>query len=86
MTYGTASSLKIIFWNCGRHSWNIGFPLNDEAQGVDIIFLVETWNMEPSIYLILIDTSRLKYLGLSKHKRYLACCHIPHIEFKNNDL
>ena len=30
--------------------------INDVAPGIDIIFLVETWNMETGIYLILMAT------------------------------
>ena len=48
MTYGTisASRLKVMFWNCRGYPWNKGLGLNDVAQGMDIIFLVETWEHE----------------------------------------
>ena len=38
MTYGIASSLKIIFWKCRVHPWNNGLGLSDVSQDIDIIF------------------------------------------------
>ena len=42
----SASRLKVMFWNCRGYPWNMGLGLNDVAQGIDIIFLVETWEYE----------------------------------------
>ena len=35
-----------MFWNCRGYPWNKGLGLNDVAQGMDIIFLAETWEHE----------------------------------------
>ena len=46
MTNGTASILKITFWNCRGYPWNKGLELHDIANNADIIFLTETCKHE----------------------------------------
>ena len=48
MNYGIirTSRLKVMFWNCRGYPWNKGLGLNDLAERMDIIILVETWKHE----------------------------------------
>ena len=37
---------KFMFWNCRGYPWDKGLGLSDVAQGINVIFLVETWRRD----------------------------------------
>ena len=35
-----------MLWSCKGYPWNKGLGLNDLTEGMDIIFLAQTWEHE----------------------------------------
>ena len=46
MTYGSASSLKIMSWKCRGYPRNKGLRLSHIAYDKDIMFLAKIWEHE----------------------------------------